>query len=89
MLLHKRIKLVTVCFFSFISVCTFCLVIFVRKNMFKIMEYLRKLYLTLRDIPNINPTARSQDYKLFLCLTQLSMKFVMLTNVKMPTIVGI
>ena len=27
--------------------------------------------------------------KLFPCLTQLSMKFIMLINVKMPTIVGI
>ena len=27
--------------------------------------------------------------KVFLCLTQLSMKFILLINVKMPTIVGI
>ena len=31
----------------------------------------------------------SEVIKLFSCLTQLSMKFIMIINVKMPTIVGI
>ena len=32
---------------------------------------------------------RPRDYKLFSCSAQLSMKFFLLINVKMPTIVGI
>ena len=36
---------------------------------------------------NLNPGP--EVIKLFLCSTQLSMKFIMLINVKMPTIVGI
>ena len=32
---------------------------------------------------------RPEDIKLFSCSTQLSMTFVLLINVKMPTIVGI
>ena len=32
---------------------------------------------------------RPQGYKTFSCSTQLSTKFILLTNVKMPTIVGI
>ena len=33
--------------------------------------------------------SRPQGYKTFSCSTQLSMKFILLINVKMPTIVGI
>ena len=33
--------------------------------------------------------ARPEVIKLFSCSTQLSMKFILLINVKMPTIVGI
>ena len=32
--------------------------------------------------------SRSRDYKAFLCSTQLSIKLIMLINVKMPTIVS-
>ena len=32
---------------------------------------------------------RARSYKLFLCSSQLSIKFILLINVKMPTIVGI
>ena len=35
------------------------------------------------------PRSGPKVIKLFLCLTQLSMKFILLINVKMPTIVGI
>ena len=42
-----------------------------------------------KKILNIMNTYRPQGYKTFLCSTQLSMKFIMLINVKMPTIVGI
>ena len=36
-----------------------------------------------------NSQGRARGYKLFSCSTQLSMKFIMLMNVKMPIIVGI
>ena len=36
-----------------------------------------------------NPIAGPEVIKLFSCSTQLSMKFFLLINVKMPTIVGI
>ena len=35
------------------------------------------------------PRSGSEVKKLFICSTQLSMKFFLLLNVKMPTIVGI
>ena len=41
------------------------------------------LYLAL-----VRPT-RPRDYKTFSCSTQLSNKFILIINVKMPTIVGI
>ena len=41
---------------------------------------------------NNRPPAKfnqTRGYKIFLCSTHLSMKFIMLINVKMPAIVGI
>ena len=38
-------------------------------------------------LPNETSWSGSKVIKLFLCSTQLSMKFIMLVNVKMPTIV--
>ena len=35
------------------------------------------------------PILRSRDYKTFSCSTELSIKFIMLTNTKLPTIVDI
>ena len=45
------------------------------------LEY---LFSFVRHVPD-----RPRGYKLFLCSTQLSMKFFLLINVRMPTIVGI
>ena len=38
---------------------------------------------------SLNTLSGPEIIKLFPCLTQLSIKFIMLINVKMPTIVGI
>ena len=38
---------------------------------------------------SLNSIAWSQGYTTFLCSTQLSTKFILLINVKMPTVVGI
>ena len=40
------------------------------------------------EVPH-DVTSGSEVIKLFLCSTELSMKFFLLINVKMPTIVGI
>ena len=40
-------------------------------------------------IIKVNLSTGPEVIKLFLCSTQLRMKFIMLINVKMPTIVGI
>ena len=37
----------------------------------------------------LQDTIRPRRYKTFLCSTQLSAKFILLINIKMPTIVGI
>ena len=57
---------------------------------------LSKIGLAMVIIPNSNADCeitfsmvRARGYKLFSCKTQLSMKFFLLINVKMPTIVGI
>ena len=42
-----------------------------------------------KQLPDAALTPGPEVMKLFLCFTQLSIKFIMLINVKMPTIVGI
>ena len=55
----------------------------------KIISKLNSL-LVKCQIDNPSPGAiRPRGYKTFLCSTQLSMKFILLINVKMPSIVGI
>ena len=52
------------------------------------------MHVRIANRENSDQTASSETvwprgYKTFLCSTQLSIKFIMLINVKMPTIVGI
>ena len=48
-----------------------------------------KSFITSRPGLAIHPAPGPEVIKLFSCSTQLSMKFFLLINVKMPTIVGI
>ena len=48
-----------------------------------------KFTFVLGSIPFGAMIIRPRGYKLFSCSTQLSMKFILLINVKMPTVVGI
>ena len=56
---------------------------------FKVMGFLsRKSDFVALELKR-HSLARPRGYKTFSCSTQLSMKFILLLNVKMPTIVGI
>ena len=49
----------------------------------------RKCVLLSEELALINQSSGPKVIKLFRCSTQLSTKFILLINVKMPTIVGI
>ena len=54
------------------------------KEIFRIFVYIMSYLCTLKFLKTWPP-----GFKTSLCSTQLSMKFILLINVKMPTIVGI
>ena len=63
---------------------------------FKLSDYIHNIHYPNTSYLMTKHKARFQSLnpgleviKLFLCSTQLSMKFLLLINVKMPTIVGI
>ena len=60
-------------------------------SMLMVQSVKGKHFFILCEYNNIQLTwlIRLQGYKLFSCSTQLSMKFILLINVKMQTIVGI
>ena len=45
--------------------------------------------IVFNDLLIVPTQSRSRGYKLFLCSAQLTLKFILLINVKMPTIIGI
>ena len=55
----------------------------------KSKKFKRSRKLILQDKLNKIELRKQGNHKIFLCSTELSMKFFLLINVKMPTIVGI
>ena len=66
---------------------TYCILQFSEHHSYSFQFFGLILYISVNSFGHVE-TVWPQGYKLFSCSPQLSTKFIMLINVKMPTIVG-